>query len=75
MGEAERAVRRYLEAAQYSDEQIDKGLAFAREQGVEDPDDIAERAIARILYPDDQLERGAMFGWEDESVDWDEWRN
>jgi hypothetical protein len=61
-------VKRLLNEAGYSDEQVMAGLEYADALGYHNTDDLGQLALSRILYTDSQLERGELVGWE--PVDW-----
>lgn len=56
-----RTIRRHIAAAGYSAQSINKGMAFARNEGAVSQEDGFALAMSRILYSDDQLADGARF--------------
>lgn len=65
------AVARLLEAAGYTEKDIDYGCDWAAAEGYDSADQLGQLALSRILLSDDQLDAGGRVGWE--PVDWGPW--
>jgi len=65
-------VRDALIDAGYSDPQIARGFQYADEHASDSSgyDEVAQLTVSRILYSDDQLNRGQQAPWDEKDYDW-----